>query len=204
VKAAAALGVGQAGAVDADRRSLRERRRALDPAVQASVSRAVGDLVRPLLAGAASIGAYVAVGGEVDPTSVVEWAWQRAVPVYVPKVTVGRSMVFAPWARGAERRPGAFGIPEPTTDAPVRAPGRLSAVLVPLVAFDRRGTRLGTGAGFYDRAFAFRLDQPRGSEPLLIGLAYAWQELPEIERRSWDVPLDYIVTEGEVIRAGSS
>ena len=92
-------------------------------------------------------------------------------------------------------------MPEPTADKPVRAPGRLGTVLVPLVAFDRRGTRLGTGAGFYDRAFAFRLDQPRGSAPVLIGLAYSWQELPAIERRPWDVPLDYIITEREVIRA---
>jgi 5-formyltetrahydrofolate cyclo-ligase len=141
------------------------------------------------------------VRGEVDPAPLVEWAWSVPVPVFVPRLTVGRSMVFAAWKPGAPTRLGAFGIPEPALEAPVRAAGRLGAVLVPLVAFDRTGTRLGTGAGYYDRTFEFRRHQPRGTAPLLIGLAYAWQEAPVVERRAWDIPLDYIVTDVEVIRA---
>ena len=183
------------------RRTLREQRRSLDPAARHAASVAACALVRPLLAAATSIGAYVAIAGELDPAPLVDWAWSRSVPVYVPKITAGRSMVFAPWDAGGGRQVGAFGVPEPTAEAPVRAAARLAAVLVPLVAFDRSGTRLGTGAGFYDRAFAFRHDQPRGSEPLLIGLGYSWQELATIDRQPWDVPLDYIVTESEVVRA---
>ena len=150
---------------------------------------------------ASSIGAYVAVRGEIDPAPLVEWAWTRSTPVFVPRVTAGRTMVFAQWQPGSEHRVGAFGIPEPGHHARIRAAGRLAAVLVPVVAFDRRGSRLGMGAGFYDRTFEFRRHQPRGSAPVLIGLAYAWQEVEALERQSWDIPLDYIVTETEVIRA---
>jgi 5-formyltetrahydrofolate cyclo-ligase len=189
--------------VDALRRSLRAQRRALEPEARAAAAQAVADRATPLLAGVASLGAYVAVAGELDPAPVVDWAWHHAVAVFVPKLTAGHSMVFVPWAAGAERRRGPFGIPEPVVDTPVRAAGRLAAVLVPLVAFDRQGTRLGTGGGFYDRAFAFRHDQPRGSSPVLIGLAYAWQEVARLEAHPWDVPLDYIVTDNEVIRPRS-
>jgi 5-formyltetrahydrofolate cyclo-ligase len=187
--------------MDSLRRSLRERRRALDGAERAATAAAVAAQVRPLLEAARTLGAYVAMGGEVDPSPVVEWAWERSVPVFVPKVMAGSAMVFAPLTRDGECRPGPFGVPEPVLSAPIQAAGRLSAVLVPLVAFDRRGTRLGTGAGFYDRAFAFRRNQPRGSAPLLVGLAYAWQEVENLERRTWDVPLDLIVTDREVIHA---
>jgi 5-formyltetrahydrofolate cyclo-ligase len=185
------------------RRSARARRGALDDATIRSASRAVAELARPLLADAPSIGAYVAVRGEVDPAPIVEWAWAQSTPVFVPRVAVGHTMVFAQWQPGGEHHLGAFGIPEPGHHARIRPAARLAAVLVPVVAFDRRGSRLGTGAGFYDRAFEFRRHQARGSAPVLIGLAYAWQEVEALERQSWDVPLDFIVTEAEVIRAST-
>jgi 5-formyltetrahydrofolate cyclo-ligase len=184
------------------RRALRDQRRALDDEARRLAAEAVARLAGPLVSHVASLGAYVAVHGEVDPSPLVRAAWAHGREVYVPKVTIGRSMVFAAWHEGDRTVRGAFGVPEPSSGGAVRAAARLDAVLVPLVAFDRTGTRLGTGAGFYDRAFAFRLDQPRGSRPLLVGLAYSWQELPHLERRTWDVPLDYVVTDREVIRTG--
>jgi 5-formyltetrahydrofolate cyclo-ligase len=188
--------------VDSVRRALREQRQALDGASRDQVADAVAGLATPLLAGAASLAAYVAVQGEVDPAPIVHAAWARGLDVFLPRVMVGRSMVFAAWHAGAPTVRGHYGVPEPTAEVAVRPAGRLDVVLVPLVAFDRTGTRLGTGAGFYDRAFAFKHGQPRGSRPLLVGLAYAFQEVPGLERRSWDVPLDYVVTERELIRAG--
>ncbi|HEX7097485.1 MAG TPA: 5-formyltetrahydrofolate cyclo-ligase [Acidimicrobiales bacterium] len=181
------------------RRSMRDRRRALDEATRSHAARSVARLALPLLDGVRTLGAYVAVGGEVDPAPIIEVAWQRGITVFVPRITAGYSMVFGEWKRDAPKRPGRFGVPEPDYDAVVRPASRLDAVLVPLVAFDRAGTRLGTGAGFYDRAFAFRLGQPRGSRPILVGLAYRWQESAHLERRPWDVPLDYVVTDGELV-----
>jgi 5-formyltetrahydrofolate cyclo-ligase len=186
--------------MDATRRELRARRRAVDAGTQQRASAAVAARAAPILEGARTLGAYAAVNGEIDPHPLIDAAWRRDVVVYLPRVTAGRSMVFGQWRPAPWGRTGAFGVPEPPLEAPIRAAGRLDAVLVPLVAFDRTGTRLGTGAGFYDRAFAFRLSQARGTRPLLVGLAYGWQEVPHLERRSWDVPLDVVVTDAEVIR----
>jgi 5-formyltetrahydrofolate cyclo-ligase len=177
------------------------KRRALDDDARREGAAAVAARAKPLLERATSVGAYVAVRGEVDPAPLVEWAWSVPVPVFVPRLTAGRAMVFAAWNPGAPTQAGEHGIPEPPAEATIRAAGRIDAVLVPLVAFDRTGTRLGTGEGYYDRAFEFRRHQPRGTAPLLIGLAYAWQEVDVVERRAWDIPLDYIVTDAEVIQA---
>src|SRR5690606_24554150 len=71
----------------------------------------------------------------------------------------------------------------------------LDVIFVPLVAFDSRGTRLGMGAGYYDRALAFRLLRKHWRGPKPIGLAYDYQRLPRIEPAPHDVPLDAVVTE---------
>ena len=68
-------------------------------------------------------------------------------------------------------------------------------VLLPVLGFDRHGTRLGTGAGYYDRMFAFRRHRHSWHRPLLVGIAFQCQQLPLIERSSHDVPLDAVVTE---------
>jgi len=66
-------------------------------------------------------------------------------------------------------------------------------VLVPLVAFDDAGNRLGMGAGYYDRSFAFRRAAP--SPPLLVGVGYEFQRVPALAAQPWDVPLDAVLTE---------
>ena len=72
----------------------------------------------------------------------------------------------------------------------------MDLVLAPLVAFDRTGTRLGMGGGFYDRAFAFLRDPAyRGHRPVLLGLGYEFQQTAELVRQAWDVPLEAAVTE---------
>jgi 5-formyltetrahydrofolate cyclo-ligase len=128
----------------------------------------------------------------------VQWAWQRERRVYLPVTRPPRDLTFARWHRGDAFARSRFGIDEPLPTARRVATTRLDVVLVPLVAFDRRGNRLGHGAGYYDAAFAFRL-AGRRRRPLLIGLAHAFQELPQIDAQSWDVPLDLVVTEDEVV-----
>ena len=72
----------------------------------------------------------------------------------------------------------------------------LDLVLVPLVAFDSTGTRLGMGGGFYDRSFAFpRGANEMGRRPHPLGLGYEFQAVAELVRQPWDVPLDAVVTE---------
>ncbi len=89
------------------------------------------------------------------------------------------------------------GIPEPSVSETVPARS-LSVVFVPLLGFDAAGTRLGSGAGYYDRAFAFRRRRHSWHRPLLIGLAFRCQRLDHIEPGRHDVPLDAVVTEDGV------
>jgi 5-formyltetrahydrofolate cyclo-ligase len=94
--------------------------------------------------------------------------------------------------------PGRFGIRSPAPPASALPFAELDVVLVPLVAFDRHGTRIGMGGGYYDRGFAFRIAAP--PPPFLVGLAYHWQLHEPLDRRQWDVPLDAVITDRAVHR----
>jgi len=93
---------------------------------------------------------------------------------------------------------GPFGIRQPGDGREV-APDDLDLVLVPVVVADELGNRVGHGAGFYDRTFAYDRGADR-ARPLLIGLCHAFQVVPRLEARSWDVPLDLVVTEVGLVR----
>jgi 5-formyltetrahydrofolate cyclo-ligase len=151
------------------------------------------------------IGVYLGLPGEVDLRPSFEDAWARGARLYVPRIRKLRSgeMSFVPLRPGASMRRNGFGIEEPTGHGriPVLA---LDAVLVPLVAFDGRGHRLGMGAGFYDRALRRRLDRAQPfRRPRLIGIAYAIQQAAAIEQAPWDVALDLVVTERGILRCDS-
>ncbi|HUP74404.1 MAG TPA: 5-formyltetrahydrofolate cyclo-ligase [Acidimicrobiales bacterium] len=189
-----------------DRRELRaallDKRSRLTPAdvarTSASVARRV--IALPELERAARIAAYRAVRGEVNCDPIVQWAWHSGRRVYIPVTQRPRTMTFARWRDGDRFCINRFGIDEPLPTARRVALHRLDVVLVPLVAFDRHGTRLGHGAGYYDAAFAFRR-LPRRTRPVLVGLAHAFQEVDHLDAQEWDVPLDFVVTEQRTIRA---
>jgi 5-formyltetrahydrofolate cyclo-ligase len=94
-----------------------------------------------------------------------------------------------------------YGIPEPELpEAALIEPDAMDVVLVPLLAFDRHGMRLGTGGGYYDRSFAFLQQRERPTRPLLIGIGYAFQEVEMLVAEAWDVRLDFVATEAELIQ----
>ena len=96
-------------------------------------------------------------------------------------------------------RPNRFGIAEPELGKNPTAPvWTLDIILLPLVAFDRAGNRMGMGGGFYDRTLA-RLNNSAMERPLLIGLAHHCQEVEHLQAQSWDIPLDIIATDKELI-----
>jgi len=183
------------------RHELRRRRSGMAPAQArrraASAARHLCEA--PEFRHAHSVAGYVAVRGELDPMPVLRRALADGKAVYLPRVVDATRMVFARWESGDELHTGRYAIPEPAGDAPTVAPEDIDLVVVPLLGFDARGVRLGNGAGYYDRAFAFKR-APAGRRPLLAGVAYALQQCPALEAASWDVPLDVVATEQGVIR----
>ncbi|MGB5063604.1 MAG: 5-formyltetrahydrofolate cyclo-ligase [Candidatus Competibacter sp.] len=182
------------------RRQLRALRCGLSPAArQQAALVAARRLESWLPARAVRIAGYWACDGELDPWPVLERALAEGRQVFLP-VLAGvppRSLQFAPYRPGTPLRRNRFDIPEPEVDpAEWLQPMDLDLVLVPLVAFDSTGTRLGMGGGFYDRSFAFqRGGNERGRRPRLLGLGYEFQGVAELVRQPWDVPLDAVATE---------
>ena len=183
------------------RRRLRDQRRDLAVAKQRQAALTVADHVTnwPPFVAARRIAGYWACHGELDPLPLLERAWTLGKTAYLPVLTDSppQSLRFAPYRPGTPLRRNRFNIPEPdVSPADGLKPAALDLVLTPLIAFDPTGTRLGMGGGFYDRSFAFLLDPDyRGDRPRLIGLGYTFQEVAELPRRPWDVPLDAVATE---------
>lgn len=140
---------------------------------------------------------YMPMRTEIDPIAAMEEATAHgpvAVPVIVGK---GQALRFRLWEPGCEMVAGAFGALVPAAGDWLEP----EILIVPLVAFDRRGGRLGYGGGFYDRT----LEMLRAKRPTLaIGFAYGAQEADALPLEPTDQPLDMIVTETAVIEVGNA
>lgn len=179
------------------RRRMRQARRQLgDAERRAAAAQVAARLARMGLPRPHSrVGVYLPMDGEIDPAPVVQLARSRRCRLYVPVITSFRlrHMRFAPLADGAGLRRNRWGIHEPEGSG---ISGRwLDLVLVPCVAFDARGDRLGMGAGFFDRHFSFLAHRGAWRRPRLVGLAYDLQRVDSLAAAAWDVPLWSIVTE---------
>ena len=189
----------------AQRRELRQRladqRRALTPpqriAAAQGLRRSLEQLPEYLTD--ARVAGYWASHGELPLNLVIPPLATRGQQFLLPVIGQDKHLRFAPWQSGEDVQPNRYGIPEPATPKELLEPFQLDLVLVPLLGFDRRGHRLGHGGGYYDRSFAFLRKQMRPTEPLLVGIGYAFQELDEIESADWDVALDFVATERELI-----
>jgi 5-formyltetrahydrofolate cyclo-ligase len=107
----------------------------------------------------------------------------------------GRRLGFAQHAPGRRLGSGRFGIPVPVAGrTTTRRARELDVVVAPVVAFDAKGHRLGTGGGWYDRTLAFRRQRPHLRRPIFIGVAYAFQQVDSLVVHDRDIALDAIVT----------
>lgn len=147
----------------------------------------------------ARIAGYWASRGEM-PLHAAFAALRARSQEYLLPILGGKLLHFAPWQTGAALRNNRFGIPEPECAPQARVDGAdLDLVLMPLLAFDRNGNRLGSGGGWYDRTFAFLQGLPRPAHPLLVGIGYHFQEVDALAARAWDIPMDYVATDRELI-----
>jgi len=140
------------------------------------------------------IGLYASMPQELGTGPLIELAQQRGCQVYLPRITSmrRRSMRFVPLSPNARQHD--FGMLEPEGDAWIGA-RFLDTIFCAGVGFDRRGARLGHGAGFYDRALAFRRTRGHWQGPRLVGIAYHFQVVPLIPVVDTDVFMDLIVTD---------
>lgn len=142
------------------------------------------------------IAVYLAVGGEISTAPLVSAARAAGKSVLLPRVPSGIDVLeFAPFPSASVLRIGRYGLPEPDGTAVEIGPADL--VVLPGLAFDASGRRLGAGGGWYDRTFGQR-DGDAG--PRLIGLAYHAQLIEEVPHGPWDRCVDVVVTERVWIR----
>lgn len=178
------------------RKELFARRRAVNVAQRVRCAEAVAAHIAgtPWLAPGKRIGLYASMPQELGTGPLIELALRRGCAVYVPRITSmrARRMRFVPW--NVAGRQHSFGMVEPEGSAWIGA-RFLDTIFCAGVGFDRRGARLGHGAGFYDRALAFRRARHHWRGPRLVGLAYSFQVVEHIPVNSHDVFMDMLVTD---------
>ena len=172
------------------------KRAAVSAPAAAAFAQRLADLGPELAKGqcARVVSAYAAIGEEIDTFPLLHAldaaGFEVALPITGKR---GAALVFRKWTPATIMVPGRMAIPEPPPEAKMLEPDLL---FVPLAAFDRRGHRIGYGAGFYDRT----LEELRAKKTITaIGLAYSTQETLFIPSEDHDQPLDFVVTEKDTI-----
>ncbi len=166
------------------RASMRARRSSF------AVGRVASFDVMPSFLPGAVIGSYRPIGSEIDPAPIEAAAEASGSMLVFPRIEGVGVMRFLHPQVHADWEEGPYGIIQPRSHCSARRP---DLVIVPMLAFDRRGHRLGQGGGYYDRALkampsAFRL-----------GIAWSVQEVDAVPVDPWDMPLNAVVTECEWI-----
>jgi 5-formyltetrahydrofolate cyclo-ligase len=149
----------------------------------------------PELAACRRLALYCAARGELPTQPVERFARERGVGVLWPRVS-GDALVFAACS-SAELVPGFRGILEPPAELPLATLGAGDAVLLPALALDAGGRRLGRGGGHYDRLLA------RARGPLRVGVGYDFQLVELVPAGEGDERVDMVVTERRLLRTGA-
>ena len=144
-----------------------------------------------------TVSGFIPYKSEIDTVPLLarlhQQGWGTGLPVVI---AAEQPLVFRAWSPGDALIPGVWDIPIPPETAAEVLP---DVLLVPMLAFDRRGCRLGYGGGFYDRT----LEKLRAFKKVwAVGVAYAAQEVDAVPRGDHDAPLDYVMTEQETFACG--
>ena len=181
------------------RKTLKKQRSLLSPQQQKLMASAA---VRQLQShrvfrSARNIAIYLPVRGEIDP-SLLRNHTRRGQRLYLPVLSLYKphGLVFVEWNHKTIFRNNRFSIPEPLVKAcSMKTARAMDLVVAPLLAYDNQGNRLGMGGGFYDRSFAFKLKRTHHPRPIFCGIAYQFQQVSSLQRQTWDISLDMLVSE---------
>lgn len=175
------------------RRNCLQSRRLLTDREKAALDRAIADklLQSKMYLAARTILCYVSLPQEIDTQRIIADAVLRGKRVAVPRCGADRQMEFFYVTSEDDLAPGTFGIPAPKETCALCVPQQNDLCIVPCLAADRRGYRLGYGGGYYDRYLARRRMQT-------IGLCYSAYVKDTLPTDSFDVSLQTIVTDKEV------
>jgi 5-formyltetrahydrofolate cyclo-ligase len=171
------------------------RRDALPAEIRKAAAEAIAARPFPLaIASGMILSGFMPLKSEINPLplmrKLVDDGARLALPVVAGR---GQPLIMRSWQWGEPLVPGVWGISEPPPTAPELQPDLL---LVPLLAFDRNGHRIGYGAGYYDLTIA----QLRAKKPIAaVGIAFAAQEIESVPRTAFDARLDLVLTENETI-----
>lgn len=190
--------------IDDLRKSIRHRRRQLGFGAKCRAAVTLVDKMKssPAYQRSQHIALYLANDGELSCDFLIKQIWKDGKHCYLPVLAAKQAfppMLFALYCPGDVLVKNRYGISEPA-GTKKRFPEALDLVVMPLVAFDAMGNRVGMGGGYYDRSFAFKRFCKKGNTskkkhklPFLIGVAYRLQKVRAIESRPWDVRPDKVL-----------
>jgi 5-formyltetrahydrofolate cyclo-ligase len=189
-----------------DKRSLRKQARSARAALSPEYRRhAVRQALRKALRAGLFLkgkrwGFYLPVEAEFDVLPLLNQALHMGKDCFLPITAqrIAQPLRFARLDGRHELTHNRYGIIEPHSRSLMNARW-IDVMLMPLVGFDSKGRRLGMGGGYYDATLAYLRSRKRWRKPLLVGVAYACQELKEVPTEPWDIRLDMMLTENGLI-----
>lgn len=173
----------------------RRRAVAADEAKRAAEAAARALAASEEFLGCRRIALYAALPGELPSLPLLGLARDAGRRILWPRVDDGGGIAFAPGQRWEDLRPGRYGVPAPPPEVPAEALGGDVLIVVPGLAFDPMGHRLGRGGGHYDRALS------AAAGAVAVGICFGFQVVAEVPVEAWDRPVVAVLTERGLERA---
>jgi 5-formyltetrahydrofolate cyclo-ligase len=191
------------------RRAMAEKRDALPSAqrtlmVTQATERFLG---LPEVRNARAVAGFVSTRSEIDTGPLLDELRQRGVDVVLPRVSTGLIPPRLRFHRVQNQTDlvfGIFGLLEPSVDCPEVPAQDINVFMVPGLAFDQRGARVGYGGGYYDELAAYVRAHPDATAARFIGFAFDFQLVDTCPSGEWDVPLDCILTDERAVHCNAT
>lgn len=182
------------------RQTIRKRRQNISSgeSTRAGIALTKQIINHPVYKTSQNIACFISFDGEIDTQPLIQRIWQDKKNAFLPKLKPNKPnrLWFMPYQPQDKLVRNHLGIPEVnlSVNHAIRI-SKLDLILMPLVAFDTTGNRLGMGGGFYDATLAYFHEEKSLKQPSLCGLAFEQQKTDKIPTDPWDIKLDGIFTE---------